>query len=144
MAAISVADLRTAWYARVLGAYSGLRESLEPYEFIRNAAHSPVHLEYAIGIPSTAHAEGRQKPAEGSIASSEVRVLFAWQLSPADSYADLLNAERDIRNYLKVSTAAVWPIDFNVVWIRSDRSAGLQGWIWSESVFQVLHLLPLQ
>lgn len=144
MAEVQPASVRAAIADRVRSRVADLgRVSEEPYEFIRAASHSPVHGEFAVGVPSSEPVAGRQRPADGVLTRTEVRVLWPWQTTKdrVAGFAAGLGVEGAVRNAL---VAQGWTEDFQVLWVRSERAAGADGWFWFESAFHALHLMPLE
>jgi len=143
MPAAPVAEVRQR-VAAVLSAPA--RESTEPYLFLRAATHTPVHMEFAVGVPDTAPilaSGGRQRPSEGQASDTRVMVGMWYQLTVADrvvSFDACLAAEAAIRNAL---VAKGWQSDFSLIWLGSTRSAGSDGWVFLDQTFQAIHLLPM-
>ena len=135
--------IRARIAARVLTASAGLRESAEVYEFLRQAGHSPVHLEFAVSIVAS-EAIGDRGRAPSTFTRESVRVLLAYQLAPKDrvtSLATLHQTEASIRSALLTGT---WTTDFTLPrWETTTREAGLDGWVWSESSLSVYHQLTV-
>lgn len=147
MAILTIAEIRQRLANRVKGASPELRESVEPYEFFRAPGRSPIHLEYVVGIPSTKElGSNRQKTSEGTLSETDCRVLVSYQLRPKDrltSYDEMLAVEKNIRDRL-LATDEIYPKDYVVRWVSSIRSAGpADGWVYTESSFQIIHLLSL-
>jgi hypothetical protein len=142
MAAVSAAAIRLAVATR-LDALSGLRLSEAPYEGIRAVTRSPVHLEFAVGVPVTEPlSDGRQRIANGCEARTELRVVVAWKLADKDRPTDsdtALATEAAIRNDM----LARWYDSASFRWERSERQAGIDGWLWLEQTFTATHTLPL-
>jgi hypothetical protein len=126
--------------------FQGLRESREPYEFVRANGRSPVHLEYAIGIPGSEPLTDRQRADVGVLTKSTLVITFHYQLPPKDrivGFDAFLELERDVRDRMMEQSPS-WPVAFSVIWASSNRTAAAQdGWLISEQSFNVVHLLPL-
>lgn len=121
------------------------RQSEEPYYFIRQAAHSPVHLEFAVGVASTAPLNPdtrRQRPSDGEHVETDVSVGFFFQLDrkKPDSETDLLTAEATVRNTL---VAVGWTSNLGLIWTGSTRTDHIDGWMWVNQTFRAIHRLPL-
>lgn len=151
MAAIQPAAIRTAIALRLVTSGVGyvppfVRESAEPWEFIRAASHSPVHLEFAVGIPATVPeggTGGRQKADVGVLAHADVKVGFWYQLGPKDrvtSMTTALGVQANTRNWLMVKG---WTADFHVLWDGQEHAAGLDGWVFFTQSFRTISLMPL-
>jgi len=141
---LPVADLRTAVAARVASVTGLAGESLVLYDFLRQPSHSPVHARFAIHAGPTAPLSDRQKPADGVLSTTEIRVMFPWQLSTKDqvtSLGEMLAIQALIRNVLIV---VGWDPRLQCRLGSQDYTAGADGWLWSEQSFSAFHLLPLQ
>lgn len=153
MAAVTPAKLRQR-IAHRLQALSGLVEAPVTAERFRAAGRSLVHQEFAVAVSdSTWEGRDRQKATEGTRANTTVRVIVSVQLAAHDereSFDAALDLEAQIRNRLLAQEAGselapAWPQDLIIYWRGSTREAAREpGWLYLESTFQVLHLLPLQ
>lgn len=147
MASLYPHEVRQAVAARVASLATPsapLRESVEPFEFIRAGSRSPVHLEFAVGLPRSAAEADRQRAAAGVVTQSDLRVGFFYQLKPKDrltSWDDARTVEATIRNALM---AKGWTDGIALRWVdAAPIAAATDGWLWLEQSFAALHHMPL-
>lgn len=151
---IAVDQLRRAVVARLVGV-GELAEAPEVYETFRVPGKSPVHLEFVVGTPShqwdQVH-EGRQQPARGTLANTEVRVLFSYQLQPHDQrdsgdeasrLADTIRA-RLLERPTGGELAPAWPGELKIYWSGTTRTLGREAtWLYLEVTFLCTHVVSL-
>lgn len=115
------------------------RESAEPTTSIRGESHSPVHLEFAVGVPS------QEFTARNRLAKAEVEIVIAYHLPPKDrvtGYDSLLDLDAGVIAAIQTSDwgalnprlAALTPLDVT-------REPGLDGWIWITFTLTAIYAL---
>lgn len=136
----SVAQVRANIAAHLASLGTLTRESTEPVEFMRSAAHSPVHLEFGVGSP------GDEPVARYGSSKTAIVVLIPYHIPPKDrvlGYGTMLTFHASIASALE-STAwgAQLPKLAALTSIRSTREPGGDGWIWLVTTCTALHPLP--
>lgn len=143
-APIAPEEVRRVVAARALGV-DGVTLSTTHLENFRDPKRSPVHLELAVGVPSTVHQSGRQTPGAAVLVTTELRVVLAWQLRPHDGAAsgdEAIALEGALRSHL-LGVDPTYPVGFGLVWQRHERRAGAPGWLYLEGVFLAHHYMTL-
>lgn len=136
---MSTTAVRQQIAAHLATGYGLTRESPEPVAFMRAPTRSPVHLEFGVAMDSTRPVDGRK-----DLVSSSVRVLIAWQLNPKDrvsSYDAMLTADKTITDAMQASAWSNGPRLAAIVWQSTDRTPGVDGWVWIEQQYTAIHLL---
>lgn len=139
---VQPASVRSQIAARVIAVVTTLRESVEPWEFIRSA-RSPVHLEYAVGVGHTSREADRQAIAPGALVTTTARVVLAYQIGPKDRVTNFDTARGVSASIRNAIVAKGWTTNLSIRWDEHTETAGIDGWIWLEETFSVLHVLPL-
>lgn len=144
----TVAEVLTAVSERAVGASADLKQSLEIYEHFRAPTRSPVHLEVVVGVPVTTTGADRQKPSVGTLATTEVRVVLAFQVGSKErstNFSAALQMEDTIRKAL-LERSATWPgtNGLSLTHQTTMRDPGPVGWVFIEQTYSCLHHLSLQ
>ena len=143
-------------FAERIGAMSGWTVSPEPYSqhdvgaVPNSQPATTAHLSFSVGIPESVPSDGtvfggRQKPATGVYAQSEVRVRFFARHMPRDEGASE-DVALDAESALVVQImSSGWPTTaLQIVWIGSERELVETGeWFVVEARFQVRHRIAL-
>jgi hypothetical protein len=137
---VSVAAVRSQVVAQLLAVGGLLRESAEPAELIRQASHSPVHLEVAVGV------DPEVQDARRSMERTRLEIVAAYQLEGkaridgTTGYTAMLATERAMVGALRASSwGAMNPRLASLIEIESRHETGPDGWIWIVVTATALH-----
>lgn len=135
----TAAEVRAQIAARLSGLGTLARESAEPTTSIRGEAHSPVHLEYAVGLPEQSYT------ARNRLCSAEVEIVIAYHLPPKDrvtGYDAALDLCDSVTAALQMSDwGALNPRLAAITPLGVRREPGIDGWVWITITLTAIYAL---
>lgn len=134
-------QVRQATALRVAGATTGLVESRWGYDGILDESRSPVHLSYAVGVPSVEYPDGiggtRKRAPLPVRCVADLRVVLQYQLV-AHHEVEAADAARDVETAIRNRLLVVdetWPKTFSLVARGVEQSQPAPGWVQVEATY---------
>jgi hypothetical protein len=142
---LSLAALRQRVAAAVLAAvtHEDGQESTIPWDqFGTGESGSLLHKSYAVGCPSTTF-QGRQRGMEGTLAETEVRVRWAFNLAALDQITSYDEALAFGGLVVEASRRIIGGGVSVVILVSASQALDDQGWMNGDVTLRVIHQFSL-